>query len=275
MNPHARLPLSPRSLGRSLWRNRRLLFELSKREVRSRYHGSVAGVLWSLLQPALTLALYTFVFALVLQVRWPGTGGGTVHYVLVLFAGLMLFNLLSEILNRAPSLLISHSNYVKRVVFPLELLPVASALGVLVHVLMQLLVWLLALCVVTGSPHWNMLWAPLLMLPLFVLAVGLSWLLAGASVFLRDLVQIVPLLSAALVFLAPVFYPLSAVPERMRGWIACNPLSFVVEQLRAVVIDGQTPHGLPWIGYAALSLLVGWLGYAAFQRMRPGWADEL
>ncbi len=275
MNPHAPPPISPWSLWRSLRRNRRLLYELSRREIISRYQGSIAGVFWSLLQPVLTLALYTFVFALVLKVRWPGQEEATSRYALVLFAGLMLFNLLSEILNRAPALLMAHSNYVKRVVFPLELLPVASAIGVLSHVLVQLLVWLVALCAATGSMHWNMLWAPLLMLPLFVLALGLSWMLAGVSVFLRDLVQLVPIASAALVFLAPVFYPLDAVPVNVRGWIEANPLTFVVEQFRAVVIAGEAPQVVPWLLYAAISSCAGWLGYVAFQRLRPRLADEL
>lgn len=275
MNPHAALPLSPCALLRSLRRHRHLLVQLLGRELRARYEGSVGGVLWALLQPLLMLALFTFVFGHVLQVRWPGANADTAHVALMLFAGLMLFGLLSETLNRSSTLITAHANYVKRVVFPLELLPLTSALGVLVHIMIQMLLWLVAIALVSGGLHVNMIWAPILLLPLFLLAVGLSWLLAGLAVYLRDLVQVVPLLTTALLFLSPVFYPLEAIPEPMRGLIACNPLSFVIEEFRAVVIAGHSPTALPWAAYFALSIAIGWLGFAAFQQMRPGLADEI
>ncbi len=275
MNPHVRPPISPRALWSSLCRHRRLLFDLTRREVLGRYQGTVGGITWSFLQPLLTLLLFTFVFSTVLKLRWPGSGESSVQFALVLFAGLLLHALLAEIMVRAPGLVVAQRNYVKRVVFPLELLPIASALGVLLHVLIQQLVWLLALAAIGGVAHWSMLWAPLLLLPLFVLALGLGWLLAALTPFLRDIAQLVPLLSAALLFLAPVFYPLDALPESMQPWFQLNPLSFVVDELRAVVIDGRAPRPLPWLAYSAVALATGWIGYALFQRLRPGFADEL
>jgi lipopolysaccharide transport system permease protein len=276
MNPHAPLPLSPLALGRSVRHHRELLLELVKRDVLQRYRGSIGGVFWSLLQPVLALALFTFVFSRIFHARWPGVGeAGTAHVPIMLFAGMLLYTLLSENLTRATGLIAAHANYVKRVVFPLELLPLATALGIGLHALIQLAVWLLALILMTGTLHWGLLWAPLMLLPLFVLVLGLSWLLAATSVFVRDLAQLVPLLTSALAFLAPVFYPLGAVPEPARSWIALNPLSFVVEQMRAVVVLGETPQAQGWALYAGVALAVGWLGFVVFQRMRPGLADEL
>lgn len=275
MNPHRAPGCSPRVLWHSLRRHRPLVLELTRREMRSRYQGSFGGLLWSIATPMLLLALYTFVFAVIFQARWPGQAQGSGHFALTLFAGLMLASLLCDVLGRAPDLIVRHSNYVKRVVFPLELLPLISALGVLLHVLLQLLVWCAALWWWSGALPWQVVWAPLMLLPLFVLALGLGWLFAGLGVFVRDLGQLTPMLATALLFLAPVFYPLSAVPDGLQSLLLANPLSFVIEQFRAVAMLGSTPDWLGWGVYSGIALLIAWLGFAVFQGLRTEMADVL
>ncbi len=276
INPHAAQPTSLVALGRSLWRNRQLIVQMTKRDVVGRYKGSALGLVWSVLNPVFMLAVYTFVFSVVFKARW-GVGGeeSKTQFALVLFVGMIVHGLFAEVLNRAPELILSNVNYVKKVVFPLEILPVVSMGAALFYSLISLGVWLTAFVVFNGNPHWTVVFIPLVLLPLVILATGLAWMLASLGVFLRDVGQTISIITTVMLFLAPVFYPLTALPEELRPWIMANPLTFIIEQAREVLIWGRLPN-LTGLGiYTLVATAVALAGYAWFQKTRKGFADVL
>ena len=276
-NPHAAQPISLRGLGKSLWHNRQLISQMTKREVVGRYKGSTMGLAWSFFNPVFMLVVYTFVFSEIFKSRWGGVGGdeSKTQFAVLLFVGMIVFSLFSEVLNRAPVLILSNINYVKKVVFPLEILPVIAMGAALFHSLISVGVLLVAFVLFNGYLHWTVIFAPLVFLPLVFLALGLSWMLASLGVFLRDVGQTIGIVTSVLMFLSPVFYPVSAVPERFRPYIMANPLTFIIEQAREVLIWGHMPN---WIGlgaYTLAAIAMTWAGYAWFQKTRKGFADVL
>jgi lipopolysaccharide transport system permease protein len=252
---------SPREVAASFWRNRALILALVKREVIGRYRGSVLGILWSFFHPIFMLSVYTFVFSVVFKARWSGTGDSKTEFALVLFAGLLVFNLFSECVNRAPGLILSNVNYVKKVVFPLEVLPWVALGSALFHTLISFSVWLLFYVAFFGLPHATIVLFPLIIVPLIVLTMGMSWLLASIGVYLRDVTQMVSLLTSVLMFLSPIFYPVSALPPAFQSLIKLNPLAPAIEQVRDVLIWGKAPDGLSFSLYVVASGLIGWLGF--------------
>ncbi|MES2091729.1 MAG: ABC transporter permease [Pseudomonadota bacterium] len=277
INPHAAQPTSPLALAKSLWRNRQLIVQMTKREVVGRYKGSAMGLAWSFFNPVFMLVVYTFVFSEIFKSRWGGIGGddSKTQFAVVLFVGMIVLSLFSEVLNRAPSLILSNVNYVKKVVFPLEILPVIAMGATLFHSLISLGVLLAAFALFNGYLHWTAIFTPLVLLPLIILTLGLAWMLASLGVFLRDVGQTIGILTTVLMFLSPVFYPVTAVPERFRPFIMANPLTFIIEQARAVLIWGQLPS---WSGlgiYTLAAAAIAWAGYAWFQKTRKGFADVL
>lgn len=276
MNPHAEQPTSLPALARSLWRNRQLIAQMTQREVVGRYKGSVMGLTWSFFNPVFMLAVYTFVFSVVFKSRW-GVGGdeSRTQFAVVLFVGMIVNGFFTEVLNRAPGLILSNVNYVKKVVFPLEILPVIAMGAALFHSLISLGVLLAAFALFNGYLHWTVVFTPLVLLPLVILTIGLAWMLASLGVFLRDVGQTIGIITMVMMFLAPVFYPVTAVPEAFRPWIMANPLTFIIEQSREVLIWGRLPN---WAGlgvYTMVAMLVAWAGYAWFQKTRKGFADVL
>jgi lipopolysaccharide transport system permease protein len=267
--------ISPNEMAKSFWQNRNLVKELVKREVLGRYRGSLMGLLWSFLTPMFMLAVYTFVFSFVFNARWDTGSDSKIEFALVLFAGLMVFNLFSECINRAPSLILSNVNYVKKVVFPLEILPVVALGSALFHLLASLCVWIFFYTVFIGLPHPSSLLLPLVLLPLVMLIIGLSSLLASLGVYLRDVSQLIGTLTTALMFLSPIFYPASALPEKFQRLLLLNPLSPVIEQVRGVLMWGQVPDWRFLSGYILFSMIIAWVGFAWFQRTRKGFADVL
>ncbi len=258
------------------WRHRHLIWQMARREVIGRYRGSVLGLLWSFFNPLLMLAVYTFVFSVVFQARWgQGESGGRAEFAIILFAGLIVFNLFAEVINRAPGLIVSHANYVKKVVFPLEILPVVAAGSALFHTLVSLAVLLLAFALIHHSLPWTVLLFPVVLLPLVVLTIGLAWFLASLGVFLRDVAQTVGILTTALLFLSPIFFPASALPEMIRPFLFLNPLALVIEQTREVLIWGRVPDWLGLALYGVISLMVAGAGLLWFQKTRKGFADVL
>lgn len=265
---------SPREMIGGIWRNRSLIYALTKREVIGRYRGSYLGILWSLFNPIFMLTVYTFVFSFIFNARWGNTGSGSqTEFSLILFTGMIVFSLFSECVTKAPSLVLGNSNYVKKVVFPLEVLPVVTMVSALFHLLISLAVWLVFYIVFFGIPHITSLLFPLVLLPLFFLTLGLSWFLTSLGVFLRDVGQIVGILITALMFLSPIFYPVTAIPERYRYLINLNPLTHVIENAREVLVWGTTPEPLLWLASLFISFVFAWAGFAWFQKTRKGFAD--
>jgi lipopolysaccharide transport system permease protein len=259
----------------SWWHNRELIQASAKREVLGRYRGSIFGLFWSFFNPLLMLAIYTFVFSEVFKARWTAGSESKAEFALVLFAGLIVFNLFAECINRAPALILSNPNYVKRVVFPLETLPVVGLLSALYHTLISLIVWIVAYCLLIGPPHPTALLLPIVFLPLALLILGLSWALSSLGVYLRDVSQVIGVVTTVLMFLSPIFYPATALPETYRYLLYLNPLTPVIELTRDVLFWGQMPDfrtiALYWIG----ALGIAWIGYFWFQKTRKGFADVL
>lgn len=276
MNPHAEKQISLPSLARSMWSNRQLILQMTKRDVIGRYKGSVMGVMWSFLNPLFLLVIYTFVFSVVFKARW-GTSlpESKTQFAILLFVGMIVHGLFAETLNRAPGLILSNVSYVKKIVFPLEILPVVAIGTALFHALVSVLVLVVAFVLINGYLQWTIVFLPLVLLPLIVLTLGAAWGLASLGVFLRDVAQPIGLVMTVLLFASPVFYPITALPEYIRPWLMLNPLTFVIEQARAVLVFGQMPD---WAGlaiYSLASLLIAWMGYAWFQKTRKGFANVL
>ena len=267
--------ISPKEMATSLWRNRSLAKALVQREVVGRYRGSVMGILWSFFNPIFMLAVYTFVFSVVFKARWSGGSESKTEFALILFAGLIVFNLFAECFNRAPGLILSNVSYVKKVVFPLEILPWVALGSALFHALISLGVWLIAYLIFFGIPHITVLLLPLVILPLLLLIMGLTWGLASLGVYLRDVSQFIGVITTVLMFLSPIFYPASALPEKYRYLLLFNPLTPAIEQARDVLFWGKVPNMTILSVYLLSAVLVAWFGFAWFQKTRKGFADVL
>ena len=266
----------PHMIFLSLWHNWDLIWQMTMREVIGRYRGSVMGLFWSFFNPILMLAVYTFVFGVVFKARW-NTGENTSHteFAIILFSGLITFHLFSESINRAPGLILSNANFVKKVVFPLEILPWVALGCSLFHAFINMLVLLIFFAFIHHFIYWTTLLLPLVWLPFVLLIMGISWFLAATGVYIRDVGQIVVVITSILMFLSPIFYPIHALPENYRFWLHLNPLTFILEQVRAIVVWGQLPDWTGLICYLLASFMVAALGFAWFQKARKGFADVI
>lgn len=268
-------PATPTEMVASLWRNRSLINASAKREVIGRYRGSMLGLLWSLFNPLMMLVVYTFVFSVVFKARWGGGSDSKTEFALLLFAGLIVFNWFAECVNRAPTLILSNTNYVKKVVFPLEILPFVSLLAASYHTAVSLAVWLIAYLILFGVPHITVLFLPLVFLPFALFLMGLCWALASLGVFLRDVSQIVGVVTSVLMFLSAIFFPVSALPEAYQKILYLNPLVPIIELTRDVLYWGKAPDMVVLAIYWVIAGLIAWLGFAWFQKTRKGFADVL
>ena len=257
----------------SLWRHRELVWQLSKREVVGRYRGSVLGLFWSFLHPLVMLSIYTFVFGVVFQARWQEPVDDRLGFAMVLFSGLIVYSLFAECVNRAPGLILANQRYVRKVPFPLEILPWVTMASALFHAGLSLLVLLAVRELTAAAVPWTALALPVIVLPLVFLTMALSWFLASCGVFLRDTAPTVGLVTTGLLFASPVFYPASALPEAYRPVLWLNPLTPIIEQFRDALFWGRLPD---WRSFAIgliASLAVAWLGLLWFDRTRPAFAD--
>lgn len=255
----------------------RLIYSLTKREVLGRYRGSVLGLVWSMVTPLMMLGIYTFVFGMVFQSRWVSGDGAASpgEFSVILFVGLILFQLLADTVTRAPSLMLSNASYVKKVVFPLEILVPVTLGTALFHALVSLIILLPFVYLVFGGIPITTVLLPVVVLPLIIMVLGLSWFLASIGVYLRDIGQFVGTAVTALLFLAPIFFPLTALPIWLQPWLKFNPLSLPVNQAREVLIFGNPPNFVDLGIYTIVAGIVCVLGLLWFQKTRKGFADVL
>lgn len=275
-DPHGIPSVSFSSMLTSCWRNRAIVWKMAHREVHGRYKGAAMGLAWSFITPIFMLAVYTFVFAVIFKSRWgAGANDSKTEFAVVLFVGMIVHALFAEVINRAPTLIVANTNFVKRVVFPIEILPIVAMGSALFHGLVSTLVLLAAFMLFNGYLHWTIVLLPVVIFPLLVLTIGLAWIFASLGVFVRDIGQTTVIITTVMMFLAPVFYPISAIPEQFRMAIMMNPLTFIIDQARNVLVFGRLPN---WYGlaiYTVVAALVAWLGYVWFQKTRKGFADVL
>lgn len=258
---------------RDLIVHRQLFARLVPRDIRSRYMGSAFGLVWSMATPILLLLNYWFFLGVVLKTKWGVQGSA--DYPLMLFSGIVIYQFFAEVLGRAPSLIISHGAYVRKVVFPVELLSWVTVATALFHLAVNLAILLIAQLVLQHHLPLTWAWLPLVILPLVLLSVGVSWFVSSLAVYLRDITQVVPLIVTFLMFLSPIFYPMEMVPEQYRVWLALNPLTPMIEQVRAITIHGRGPDALTLGIQYLVAAMIAAAGYWWFARTKKGFADVL
>lgn len=276
MNPHLAHNTTLSEVFASFFRNRKLIFQMAQREVLGRYRGSVIGLAWSFFNPLLMLGVYTFFFSFVFKARWGvAQDGGHTDFAVILFVGLIVHGLFAECINRAPTLINGNVSYVKKVIFPLEIFPWIAMGSAAFHATISVLVLLGLQLILAGSLSWTIILLPLIFLPLILVTLGFSWFFAATGVYLRDIGQVSGLITSVLLFVSPVFYPISVLPPPIRSLVMLNPLTLIIEESRKVLLFGETPN---WIGlaiYTLVAVAIAWLGFWWFQKTRKGFADVL
>ncbi|MGZ8218076.1 ABC transporter permease [Methylomagnum sp.] len=267
--------VSPLAMGRSFWRHRQLIWQMTRRDVLGRYRGSMMGILWSFLHPLVMLAVYTFVFSVVFKARWGGGSDSKTEFAILVFAGMIVHGLFAECVNRAPVTILQNVNYVKKVVFPLEILPWVNMGSALFHTAVSVTVLTAFYGLTHLSLNWTAILFPILIMPLALVIMGISWFLTSLGVYLRDLGQIIGMVTTIMMFLSPIFFPASALPEDYRVLLYLNPLAFMIEESRNILILGILPDWQGLAIYYASGLVVAWLGFVWFQKTRRGFADVL
>lgn len=249
---------------------------MTERDIVGRYRGSFLGLTWSFVVPLFMLAVYTFFFGMILKVRWQNNAAvDQANFSVILFAGLILFNFFSDCIGRAPDLILQNVNYVKKVVFPLEIFAWVNLFSGLFHFMMSWLI-LAIFCLFSGiSIHLTWLYLPVLLLIFSTFILGLTWIFSALGVYLRDSGQIIRLSLTVLLYCSPIFYPLSIVPEKIRFLLYFNPLTLMVEEFRNMMLWGVAPHWDKLMIYAGISILTMHIGFKLFQKARRGFADVL
>lgn len=257
----------------ALKRHFALIVQMAKRDVIGRYRGSFAGLLWSFFNPLLMLAIYTFVFGVIFKSRWNAQTTNHLQYAIVLFAGLNINTLFAECSNRATTLIVDNTNFVKRVVFPLETLPWSAIGSALFHLCVSTIVLMVMVLAINKHIPWTIVLFPIVIVCFLPFVAGISWLLASLGVYLRDLKQVMMIVTTALMFLAPILYPMTAIPVRYRVFMYLNPLTVIAQASQNVLIWGELPRWDHLGLYLVLSCLFAWLAFAWFEQTRKGFAD--
>lgn len=258
------------------WSNRDLIHQLTVRDIMGRYKGTYLGIFWSVLLPLFMLLIYTFVFSVVFKAKWGiSQSESRIEFALTMFCGMIPYMLFSDCLNKAPSLITGSQNYVKKVVFPLEILPITVLCSTFIHSLISLCLLLVGVIFFMGTTTWTIIFLPVLFIPLFAFILGFSWLLASLGVFIRDIGHSVGVFTQVLFFLSPIFYPISAVPENFQIFMFINPLTVIIESFRAVIIWGTMPnwYSLLWVTAISFCVLIG--GYLWFIKTKKAFADVI
>ena len=276
MNPHRSHLTSPIEIYASFIRNRELINQMAKREVLGRYRGSVIGLGWSFFNPLLMLSVYTFFFSFVFKSRWGNVqDAGHADFAIILFVGLIIHGLFAECINRAPTLINGNVSYVKKVVFPLEVFPWIAMGSALFHAGISVIVLIALQLVIAGSIHWTIIFLPLIILPLILVTLGFAWFLAATGVYVRDISQTTGLITSVMLFVSPVFYPISTLPHKMQLLVMLNPLTLIIEESRKVLLFGEIPNWNALGVYSLVSMVIAWIGFWWFQKTRKGFADVL
>ena len=257
-------------------KNKDLLKQLVRRNVESRYKGSSLGLVWSFIQPLMMLCVYTFVFTFVFKARWGiDTGGGRGAFAIIMFCGMAIFNIFSESVVSNCSIIVGNPNYVKKVIFPLEILPIAQVLSTVILSSVWFVLLFAGTLLLLNTISWTMLLLPITIIPLILFTTGISFFVASLGVYIRDVQHLIGVVMQILFFMTPIFYPITAVPEKIRWVLQLNPLSLIVAETRKIFLYGQQPN---WL-LVGISFLVGavifQLGLIWFMKTKKGFADVL
>lgn len=276
MNPHLEHSGSLLAIFQSFRRNHRLIIDMTKREIKKRYQGSIFGLAWAFINPLLMLIVYTFVFSVVFKARWGvSENESRIDFALLLFTGLIIFGVFSEAINGSPGLIIGNVNYVKKVIFPLEILTWVSVGATLFHTLVNVMILLIVQFLFKGFFPFTAFLLPFTLFPIVLLSLGASWFLSALGAYLRDINQVLAFFTTLLMFTSAIFFPLSGLPENYQKWLRLNPIALIVEEGRKILIYGQFPDWLSIGILTIVSALVAFLGFWWFQKTRRGFADVL
>ncbi|TKJ86649.1 sugar ABC transporter permease [Paenibacillus sp. CFBP13512] len=256
-------------------RNRNIVVQFVKRETASRYKGSYLGFLWSVLTPLLMLIVYTFVFGEIFQAKWHAESTNKLEYAVIIFAGLTTYNLFSEVVGRSPFLILSNTNYVKKVVFPLEVFPVIAVGSALVNAAINFVLIAIFTVIVNHTLHWTVILLPIVILPLLFFTLGVSWLLSALGVFLRDIGQVIAIVIQALMLLSPILYSVDTIPLKFRWFYYLNPITYFVGDIRNVMIWGKVPILSIFVLELLVSIIICVVGLFFFRKTKHGFADVM
>lgn len=258
---------------------RYLIWQIVKRDVSTRYKGSALGVVWSFFQPLLMLAVYSIVFGVVFRARWPELAeqqnSSGLGFAVVLFVGLLLHAFMAECLSKSPRLIISNANYVKKLVFPLEILAWTVVGNALVHFFIGFIILFLFSFIAFGTIKLTAVYIPVVVAPFIILMVAVVWFISAVGVFFRDVEQVIGVLVTVLLFTSPILFPIDALPDGYAKFIYINPLTIIVQEMRGVLLWGQPPNAGLLIAYSAVSLLFAWGSRYIFERLRGAFADVI
>lgn len=273
--------LSPQNAHTAVWQplwllpqRRDLVLSLAKQGLVARYKGSVLGLLWALVTPAVMIGIFTFIFAGIFGARF-GASTTKWDYALYLFCGLLPWTMFQESIQQSSTTIVTHANLVKRVVFPLETLPVAQTLSALANQLFGTVALLLAIILIRHDIHLTVLWFPVVLISQLILTIGSAWLIASLGVFLRDMSQGIGLVLMVWMYLTPIIYPETIVPQNLRWVIELNPFTALVRSYRRILMDNAAPD---WTGLGYFTLIavgVFLFGYWWFARTRKNFADVI
>lgn len=255
--------------------NRQLLYQLTIREVSGKYKGSFLGILWTVITPLIMLAVYTIVFSEIFQSKWGSGGSSKLEFAQIVYCGLATFGIFSESISKAPTIILSNVNYVKKVIFPLYILPVVSLSSALITASINFAVVIIFNTIFMGTIHWTIILLPIILLPIVFLCLGLSWFLASLGVYFRDIGHVVGIGIQALMLLSPIFYSVENIPSKFKFFYNINPITHFVENIRGILIWGRTPGFGEFLVQLAASIIVMILGYVWFAKTRKGFADVI
>ena len=258
------------------YQNRDLLWQLTRRNIESKYRGSLIGVIWMFITPLLLLTIYTFVFSIIFKSKWKiDVGDSKVSFALVMLCGMAVYNVFAESISSSTSVIVQSPNLVKKVVFPLEMLPVSNVLTALFYCLVWSIILLLGILIFMNKLCFTIVLLPVILLPIFLMSCGVCWIFASLGVYFRDLQHLIGLLLQMLFFLSPIFYPVEMVPQQFRFLFDINPLTIMIQEFRDIFIFGQYPDLSMWIFNLLISLAVYQLGYFWFMKTKRGFADVI
>lgn len=260
---------------RPLTDHTQLLIQLSRRAIESRYRGSVLGMLWTFLTPLLMLLVYSFVFSIVFKAKWNHPGAEDANFGVILFSGMIIHALFAEPMVLSTSSIASNSQYVKKVVFPLEIMAWSTIIVTCFQAFISFFILIVFMLISGMTLHPTLLLFPVIILPLIIFSVGVAWLLSSLTVYIRDIAQLVGIVSTVLLFISPVFYSIDRLPSIWQKVIYLNPISFIVDQMRNIAIYGTPPDWPGLAFYSLIAFVMAWFGLFIFQRLRSGFADVL
>lgn len=257
-----------------IFRNRDMILSFVWRDIQQRYQGSFLGLVWSVINPIVMLAVYTFVFGMIFKAKWGGIED-TYLFAIGLYASLLAFNVFSEVLSRSPGLILGNASYVTKIIFPVEVFPVVLVFSALFNYVVGLVVWLIAYLIIFGLPPLTVLLVPIVFFPLFLILMGLAWIVSAIGVYVRDIAQLINMLISCAMFITPIFYPVSIIPEEYRGLMQLNPLAIIIDNLKTVMIMGQMIKWPDYLIELTLASLLCFAGLSLFIKLKKGFGDVI